>query len=118
MADVFCVHAAALADVESYLGAACPTFTWLGAAFRCFPGSARDAKALDLGGFKPGADLTIVCRVDQFPAIAPDTSPALPDIQEFLLYPAGGRRWRIDAVETLPGGKLLRLSCNDPAQSV
>ena len=107
--NIYEVHCASLNALQVEQGDDCPTFQWNSGIYRTLPGGGTTRKALGAGGFSMDSDLRLVCSVDQF-------GGRIPKLREQVLY--GGRLYRIDSVNTFPGGQTVRFECNDAAQAV
>lgn len=108
MPDPFAKHAAGIKAHQAYLGAACPSVGFNGANVPVLPGTAKLRKNLEAGGFRLTSDFEFVATLDAWP----DGPPTL--LQDVVYL---GQSYRVDAVETLPGGILQRFSCNNPNQA-
>ena len=109
--DIYLIHARSVAQVQNSLGSKCPVFTWPSDSdsaddvYRILPGSATRRKDLGSGGFRMTSDLRFIVLVEELPEPGPE-------LQQTIAY--RGDTYRIDSIETLPGGLMKRFECNDP----
>lgn len=97
----------ALTMVEAELG---QTFTFGGTAYPCTIGDRTEGKTLDIGGFDPTADLSLVVRVAAFGTA---TQPVSKDT-----LTVGSRTLRVDTVTHSPCGTFLILNLVDDNRGV
>jgi len=87
--------------------------TWAGQRLPCSGGASKEGKTLDIGGFKPNAEVVLVVRVA---TLAPGGRPSQKQTVQYVSAPnAAARALRIDTVTTLYDA-ILVLECNDPNQ--
>jgi hypothetical protein len=85
------------------------TFTWQGGDYACVPHMTDDTVMFGAGGFTPSSTLELDVRAGVLPTPGPEP-------KQFLVYPTGGKRFRITDVITNPD-LSLRIKCNDPARA-
>ena len=83
--------------------------TWNGNTYPACPSQATKGKALDLGGWNSSNTVAFICRTAVFP------SPP-PQLKQQVTY--RGTSYRIENIETLTGGYLLRFTCIDPTAGI
>lgn len=110
MPDPFAKHLAGIKAHQAYLGSACPSVGFNNASVPILPGSAKLRKNLEAGGFRLNSDFEFVATLDAWPQ--PGGPPTL--LQDVVYL---NQAFRVDAIETLAGGTLLRFSCNNPNQA-
>jgi hypothetical protein len=96
-----------LKDLERDLDS--PVFNWGGNDYACIPNESTTSKVLGLGGFELSSDLVLFVRKVTLPDVPPSE-------KQIIIY--GGKRFRIDQVSMLPGGEVVRFTCNDPSKGV
>jgi len=102
----------ALLEREGSVGA---SIIFAGNPYPCCGGEATSGKTLDIGGWKPNADATLVLRLAVFGG-AP--APGLKDQVTYTSDPdAAPRQLRVESMKEFWGAVLV-LACNDPSQGV
>jgi hypothetical protein len=85
---------------------------WAGGNYPCSGGAEVGGKKLDLGGWKPNADVTVVLRTGALPDA--NTRPQEKQLVIYTSRPgATAKNLRIDSA-TLLYDVILVLECNDP----
>lgn len=99
-----------LLDRESDTGC---TVSWAGQTVVCSGGGAREGKVLDIGGFKPNAQVVIVIRLS---VLAPNMGrPTNKQSISFVSAPgAPAKALRVETATVLYNA-ILVLECNDPS---
>jgi hypothetical protein len=90
------------------------TVRWFAQTMPCSGGSSKEGKTLDIGGFRPNAQVVLVLRIAVL-----DPSAGRPRSKQTINYVsaplAASRALLIDTATTLYDA-ILVLECNDPNQ--
>lgn len=84
------------------------TFTWAGNSYACVADDTLAEGLLTIGGFQPGAALTLHVRSELLPSPGP---------AENQTVTFSGRTYRIDQLRTVHGCGIVELILEDPARS-
>lgn len=121
--DVFSKTAQAVKAIQKYHGQACPFIKWNDQKFSVLPGSFRRQKDLGPGGFSMRADVEFILVAADLPAQQPSGAPPaqFPKLKQTVLYNSGlpgepDSVLRIDVMEPLAGGTVIKFECTHVAQ--
>ena len=103
-------HADGLAELQTELGAGCPSFAWRGLTVRCLASAARRSKEIESGGFGIESDLSLTCLRSAL-GYGTDDLLVAALLKSQLVYI--GHTYRVESVIVAPGGKWVTIGCAD-----